>query len=524
MRPGIVGAVLVALAGGAAGGAVFLRDTAALGSAKAARDQGLAKLAEGDLPAAREKMSAAIEAAAQVGAATGRLAEAQAVGTEALRWWLVLDALEQLEVRPAEALAQLEADGKALGKELPAPLQASIARVRAERALEAGLALERNRGLDQAPRLLELALPALEAAASPRLPEAKDALERARLRQGLRDAEAALAGANLSDAATAAERVAPGLAADPGPGWAAEELASLRERLARVQAEQADRSALLALDARLQGLVERVTGNDLGKLLPEVRATSLPELRGGYPAAEEVEQRRDALATRREKLLEVATAFQDMVLAVRLSDRLVFVDRTEVTNAGFAELVASDGYSTDGLWTPEGLRLRERFKDATRKSAPAGWKNAAPPEGREQHPVTGVSFHEAAAYARFRGKRLPTLAEWQGAAIPVPTSDQPWPWGTEWRQGAANVSGDGPGTTEPVGSRPDGAGPSGALDVIGNVSEIVSRDADHVAVGGSFGSLQRQATAQSTRALQASLRAPDTGFRCAKELPLPWDG
>jgi hypothetical protein len=523
MRAGIVGAVLVGLAGAGAGAMVFLRDGAMLQQAGEARDAGLAALAAGDLAGARDKMRAAADAAAQVGASTGRLAAAQAVGTEALRWSILLQALQNAPARPGDALAALDADGaKVLGKELPAALVADLGRVRAERLLEAGLALERNQGLDQAPRLLEAALPVLEAQSSTRLEEARAALERARLRRALRDGEGALRAGTLEEAGRLAGEVAPGLAAEPGPGFAADERTALRERLTRLQQEQADRAALAALDAALAALAERVTTNDLGRLLPEVEATALPELRGGYPAEGETRAARAKLEARRGKLLAVAREFQGMVLAAREAGKLVFVDRTEVTHGAFLEFVRAKGYEDKAHWSAEGFALRTRLRDTTRQLAPAGWKNAAPPEGKADHPVTGVGFHEAEAYAKWRGKRLPTLAEWQAAATPA--SGQPWPWGAEWRTGAGNVRGEGPGTTEPVGKHADGAGPTGAVDLFGNASEIVRKDAEWVAAGGSYESLPRQATAVATRPIPSSLRAPDTGFRCAKELPLPWEG
>ena len=522
MRAGVVGAVLVALAGVGAGAAVFLRDGAMLAQAAAARDEGLKLVAEGQLGPAREKMLAAVDAAAQVGASTGRLEQAQTVGAEALRWSITLQALLDLESRPADALATLEGDGShTLGQPLPAALAAELQRVRAERLLEAGLALEQNQALDQAPALLEAALPTLEAAQSPRLPAAQAALERARLRRSLRDGEAALRERRLEDAERLAGEVAPGLQADPGPGFPAQELASLRARLARLEAEQADRSALAALGATLGDLVRRVTTNDLGRLLPEVQATALPTLRKGYPAEVEVESERERLEARREKLLAVAREFQDMVLAVSEGGRLVFVDRTEVTNAAFQEFVRAKGYETALHWSKEGFALRTRLRDQTRQLAPAGWKNAAPPAGKLEHPVTGVGQYEAEAYAHFRGKRLPALGEWQAAAT---GGERPYPWGSDWQQGAANVRGEGPGETAPVGSYPRGAGPGGAEDVVGNASEIVRSGDGYVAVGGSYESIPRQATASSTRPLPSTLRSPDTGFRCAKELPLPWEG
>ena len=97
-------------------------------------------------------------------------------------------------------------------------------------------------------------------------------------------------------------------------------------------------------------------------------------------------------------------------------------------------------------------------------------------------PVTGVSWHEAAAYCRFVGKRLPTELEWEKAAR-GPTGRK-FPWGDTFAcqyGNFGNYGGDGrcadegaPGHPVAVGSFPAGASVYGALDLAGNVWEWVS--------------------------------------------------
>jgi formylglycine-generating enzyme required for sulfatase activity len=123
-----------------------------------------------------------------------------------------------------------------------------------------------------------------------------------------------------------------------------------------------------------------------------------------------------------------------------------FIDRTEVTNAEY-----------------------KKFIDATGRKAPSDWKDGSYPDGRDNWPVTNVSWQDATAYAEWIGKRLPTEAEWEAAARG--TDKRIYPWGNEWRPGITNVGTK--GITE-VGQYKDSASPAGALDMIGNVWELTA--------------------------------------------------
>ncbi|GAA4785503.1 formylglycine-generating enzyme family protein [Streptomyces ziwulingensis] len=117
---------------------------------------------------------------------------------------------------------------------------------------------------------------------------------------------------------------------------------------------------------------------------------------------------------------------------------------------------------TVGQWAP--------FARATARSVPR-----AP----DDHPVTGVSWEEAAAYCDWLGERLgdpgvrlPTEAEWERAARG--DDEREFPWGTSYRSGLANLVDLGIGTTVPVGSFPRGASAFGVLDMAGNADEWTS--------------------------------------------------
>lgn len=146
-----------------------------------------------------------------------------------------------------------------------------------------------------------------------------------------------------------------------------------------------------------------------------------------------------------------------------------YLDRLEVTNREYQVFVDSGGYQRRELWAEDfvedGRRLTweeaiGRFVDQTGRPSPSTWEGGRYPRDRAEHPVGGVSWYEAAAYARFRGKHLPNVFQWSwaarfsaaGAIIAASNIDRV-------RDGTA-----------PVGSFRGMSG-SGALDMAGNVRE-----------------------------------------------------
>jgi serine/threonine protein kinase/dienelactone hydrolase len=102
-----------------------------------------------------------------------------------------------------------------------------------------------------------------------------------------------------------------------------------------------------------------------------------------------------------------------------------FLDKFEVTNRQFKEFVDEGGYKKREYWkhrfVKEGRDLiwedaMKEFRDKTGRLGPATWEFGDYPQGRENYPVSGVSWYEAAAYAEFSGKSLPTVFHWNGAA------------------------------------------------------------------------------------------------------------
>lgn len=158
------------------------------------------------------------------------------------------------------------------------------------------------------------------------------------------------------------------------------------------------------------------------------------------------------------------------------------IDRLPTTNAEYAEFVAEGGYERRELWSEEGWARREEggwSHPLYWRRDGAGWRERRMfEEGplRLEHPVTGVSWHEAAAYARFRGKRLPTEAEWEKAASwdAARGRRRLYAWGDEEPSDALCNSDFRRWETTAVGSFPRGASPSGCLDMTGNVWEWTS--------------------------------------------------
>src|SRR5262249_28342945 len=151
--------------------------------------------------------------------------------------------------------------------------------------------------------------------------------------------------------------------------------------------------------------------------------------------------------------------------AVELSD--YWIDKFEVSNREFREFVRAGGYSNPRFWKNDFIREGRKisfdeamkfFRDRTGRPGPATWESGDFPEGKGEYPVTGVSWYEAAAYAEFVGKSLPTIYHWSHAAgIPIVSAIVP----------ASNFSGKG---LAPAGSY-RGMGPFGTYDMAGNAKE-----------------------------------------------------
>ncbi len=102
-----------------------------------------------------------------------------------------------------------------------------------------------------------------------------------------------------------------------------------------------------------------------------------------------------------------------------------WIDKYEVTNRAFKTFVDAGGYQKREYWTHpfvkdgKALTFEEALvylRDMTGSPGPSTWEGGTYPDGMDDYPVSGVSWYEAAAYAEFAHKSLPTVSHWYVAA------------------------------------------------------------------------------------------------------------
>jgi iron(II)-dependent oxidoreductase len=220
------------------------------------------------------------------------------------------------------------------------------------------------------------------------------------------------------------------------------------------------------------------------------------------------------------------------------------IDVAPVTNGSYRAFVQDGGYERREWWSDAGWEWRtredvkrplywiddwtERWFDRTESLDPAA-------------PVMHVSWYEAEAYARSRGERLPTEAEWEKAACHYPASDQTcrYPWGDEPPNGdRANLDQLAFRASSP-GAFPAGSSPYGCVAMIGDVwewtassfsgypgfepypyeeySSIFFGDDYKVLRGGSWATRPRVATTTFRNWDYPIRRQLFCGFRCARD-------
>lgn len=160
------------------------------------------------------------------------------------------------------------------------------------------------------------------------------------------------------------------------------------------------------------------------------------------------------------------------------------IDAAPVRNGEYLTFMEDGGYRRRELWSAAGWQwLQEAQVDAPKYWSRAGGTWHVRVMDRDgpvdpERPVCHVCFHEAEAYARWAGKRLPTELEWEAAASwdPATGAMRPYPWGdapaSPARANVDQLAFD----TAPVGAYPDNVSPLGCYGMIGDVWEWTSSD------------------------------------------------
>ena len=194
-----------------------------------------------------------------------------------------------------------------------------------------------------------------------------------------------------------------------------------------------------------------------------------------------------------------------------------FIDKTEVTNRAYKEFLDAGGYRNPQYWQQEFKKdgrvipwgeAMKIFVDCTGRPGPSTWELGNYPDGQDEYPVSGVSWYEAAAYAEFKRKTLPTIYHWCRAAFP--TNERITPL-TALIIPQSNIEGTGIAES----GRFPGTGSSGAKDMAGNVREWCWNgfEGNRYSLGGMWQDpayMFNEGIAPS-----AWNRASGNGFRCA---------
>jgi hypothetical protein len=193
-----------------------------------------------------------------------------------------------------------------------------------------------------------------------------------------------------------------------------------------------------------------------------------------------------------------------------------FLGKHEVTNREYQAFVDANAYQRRDLWEQDFIQggspmsfdeAMALFVDKTGRPGPGTWEAGAYPEGEDELPVSGVSWYEAASYARFAGHELPTIHHWRRAmAIATLT----------WQLPASNLNGD---NVAPVGQY-QGIGWTGTFDMAGNVREWCFNavaDQKRVIVGNAWADdpYMVEESMQAPHRRDAMNRSSTNGFRLA---------
>lgn len=202
-----------------------------------------------------------------------------------------------------------------------------------------------------------------------------------------------------------------------------------------------------------------------------------------------------------------------------------YIDQFEVTNAAYQEFVDATGHPAPWI-DPQKYPWANEYN----------WTAGKYPAGTGDHPVVLVSWSDAVAFAKWKGKRLPTEAEWEKAASDG--TSRIYPWGDEWDVTKCNSRESHLNAAVAVTAYENGSSPRGVRNLAGNVWEWCSdwydkdyyqqssvqdpvgadRGATKVIRGGSWDTYGVDRLTTFSRESQfPGTKSYDLGFRCAKD-------
>jgi len=198
---------------------------------------------------------------------------------------------------------------------------------------------------------------------------------------------------------------------------------------------------------------------------------------------------------------------------IRLEDYLL--DKYEVTNSDYLLFIVAGGYRDRKYWKndiiDQGRRIpweeaMKLFIDTTGRPGPAIWAHGIFPPDAGELPVTGVSWYEAAAYAEFAGKKLPSVFHWHHAAM------------LDTENGFIITQSNLDGSRLAPAGRFESLGPFGTFDMAGNAKEWCWNESagNRTSLGGAWNEADYWCSQHD--AYPPLSREANLGFRCMKSL------